>query len=102
MFSSIDHIFSTCNGISPLAFLGAGDEKMIRSQCYAFPAQHNPSDHIPIAAIFKARLERKYPTCGVERQAVAKNEVKCVVQKPEKKGGLQLVLKGKKETVSGG
>ena len=58
--SSIDHIFTTINGINPVSVLTLPDDKFISETYFTFPAQYFPSDHLPIATTFQIKSQQSY------------------------------------------
>ena len=49
----LDYIFATHNYIKPLCVLEPTDPNEIRERYVGFPADHYPSDHLPLAAYFE-------------------------------------------------
>jgi endonuclease/exonuclease/phosphatase family metal-dependent hydrolase len=94
-FKQIDHIFTTCHGIRPLSFLEGDDPRVVASRYVAIPAEHYPSDHIPIAAVFGIVETAVYPP--PRRMCVARAQEeeapKYVITRPAKTGGLTIVTR---------
>jgi CCR4-NOT transcription complex subunit 6 len=98
-FRQVDHIFTSCYGIRPVSFLEGDDPQAVASRYLAIPAEHYPSDHIPIAAVFAVAEQPAYPPprqiTPVQVQAPAVESPKFVITRPVKKGGLSIVTRPK-------
>ena len=74
---TIDLIYHTTNFIRPVSVLAPYNEAEIKERYVAFPAEHFPSDHLPVAAYFSVHKKSNHPP---SEQCAA-----IQVSKPEKK-----------------